>query len=301
MNTKLIASAGILVVALSTSIAFAKWPNPMSVLPTTVDQDGKVNIDFDNASASDVLSWMKSAGVNFVVETSEVPKDKKLTVHIKGQPMDKAIESIADALGMTWTKKGQIYTLKNGEGVINWNTISPDKNGQWKIFSEPLGGEDWEKFREDLKGFKFDADTFPSTKILKLDGKEFKVLQEKLKEMPGLKLELDKLKGFREFDAKDLEKLKEPFKEMPRLKLELDKLKDLKLPDMSGVKIGLGTIGKLAESLTPEQIAKNEKNGHLTFEDLTPEQRDMLGDWSKDSQFTITVSRDGKTVTIKSK
>ena len=82
---------------------------------------------------------------------------------------------------------------------------------------------------------------------------------------------------------------------------ELEKMKNM--PGMKG--FGLGSnraqIKDLLESLTPEQKAKQDKQGYLTMEDLTPKQRAMLGDIPKDGNWTFSYSIEGKHVTIKSK
>jgi len=60
-------------------------------------------------------------------------------------------------------------------------------------------------------------------------------------------------------------------------------------------------IKELLESLTPAQKEKQEKQGYLNLDDLTPKQREMLGDIPKEGNWTFSYSIDGKKVTIKGK
>ena len=60
-------------------------------------------------------------------------------------------------------------------------------------------------------------------------------------------------------------------------------------------------IKELLESLSPEQREMQEKNGFLTLGDLTPKQREMLGDTPKEGNWTFSYSIGDKRVTIKNK
>lgn len=377
MRTKLFAISAILAAAMTATIAVGNWPAmPLALNPVTVDQNKNVTVDFVNAPASEVLAWLKKAGVNFVIDTEDVPQDKRLTVHIKNQPMDKAIEAIADALGLGWTKKGNIYTLKQG-GFGNWTTFSPDskafkvlgdKDGQtwkfspedskkWEEFGKEMGekfkdfdwkqgdgrvfqwdGEkmkewegklkdmpkfefkelpegtfkmdekQWEKFSKDWESFgeKFGEQFKDMPEWKGLDDKQLEELHEKLKDMPKLQLDNKQMKELHEklksmpkiqLDGKQMKELREKMKDMPKIDGELMK----KLKDLPDIKVPMSDLGKLIESLTPAQLEKNKSKGYLTPEDLTPEQRKMLGDWSRDADFNIVVTREGKTITLKGK
>ncbi|MBS1724623.1 MAG: hypothetical protein JSS66_16900 [Armatimonadetes bacterium] len=141
MRTKALAISGILVVAMAATVATGQLTMPWAV-PLSVDQDKNVTMDFTNAPAQQVLDWLKKSGVNFVVETTTIPKDKRLTVHVKSQPMDKAVAAVADALGLGMTKKGDIYTLRNG-GSLWTSEAMPE--GQWARMKELPGLEGKEK------------------------------------------------------------------------------------------------------------------------------------------------------------
>jgi len=60
-------------------------------------------------------------------------------------------------------------------------------------------------------------------------------------------------------------------------------------------------ISDLLNSLSTAQKEKQEKQGFLTLSDLTPKQREMLGDIPGDGNWTFSYSVDGKKLTIKNK
>lgn len=56
---------------------------------------------------------------------------------------------------------------------------------------------------------------------------------------------------------------------------------------------------RLMDSLTPEQWALHERQGYLKVDDLTPEQRGMLGALPTNATWIISVTVDGRTLTLK--
>lgn len=60
-------------------------------------------------------------------------------------------------------------------------------------------------------------------------------------------------------------------------------------------------INELLDSLTPAQKEKQAKQGHLTLADLTPRQREMLGDVPAEGNWTFSYSIEGKKLTVKNK
>jgi hypothetical protein len=58
---------------------------------------------------------------------------------------------------------------------------------------------------------------------------------------------------------------------------------------------------ELIESLSAEQKAKQEKQGYLTPDDLTPKQRELLGELPKGGDWTFSFTANGRKLTIKSK
>ena len=371
MKTRMYALSATVVVALAATIAFGQWSVPLALAPNDQKSDKDLSVDFNNAKASEVMDWMRKSGVNFVVETSDIPKDKTFSIHLKGQSKEQVVEAIASVMGLNASKKGDIYTLTPGRG--SWQVFSgkdfesPEKVGEWakkfgksfELFGPEMGkkiGEGWNGFGpetekefeklgqiwkespdgkmqwkgigpKDSPGFMWigpDGKTQwkelpkdgkshfewigPDGKVKSMDEKEFnKWMEYHMKDLPKFDKDMPEFQGrFQEFKSME-PKIKEEIERALEQKgladgqkmKALEKLKDLKLPDMAKIKVGLGDIGKLMDSLTPAQMEKMRAQGHLNKSDLTPGQQKMLGDWGKDSKFEITFEKDGKKVTIK--
>ena len=61
-----------------------------------------------------------------------------------------------------------------------------------------------------------------------------------------------------------------------------------------------GDMTKLLSSLSPEQREKNRRQGYLHASDLSAAQRKMLGTPSSGKGWTITISKNGESITVKS-
>lgn len=148
-----------------------------------------------------------------------------------------------------------------------------------------------EKLKE-LPGMKLDLKELPE---LKLDLKEL----QKLKELPGMKLDLKELPQLK-MEMKKLEEMKE-LKDLPKMKFEmkdlegLKELKNLKFPSMGAI-----DAKKLIGSITPEQWAQHEKQGFLLPSDLNGDQRKMLGGMLDTEGWNLVFSVDGKTLKLHS-
>lgn len=121
----------------------------------TAAAQGKVTKTFENAPAQQVLDWLKGTGINFVIETSNIPKDKRLTVNLRNASQDDALKAIARALGLGLSKSGDVYTL-GGQGFAGfWSDETPMP----QVWSVPQPGEAPKAFafpKEFMKDFKWD-------------------------------------------------------------------------------------------------------------------------------------------------
>jgi hypothetical protein len=147
--------------------------------------------------------------------------------------------------------------------------------------------------------------------LLAPDDPEFKARHEAIKKeiekmnqhMKGLGGE-HRAFGMPKLDAKafDMPKLDSKVSIGPKFKADqLMKLEGLAKVSPFTVDSRRMRIHELLASLTPAQAEKQEKQGYLTLEDLTPKQREMLGDIPKDGNWTFSFSIDGKKLTIKGK
>ncbi len=263
MKSKIYAIAGATVLALVGSLAIAQQSLPLSLSNPAKAQDRTVTLRYEGVKLSVLLEYLKSAGVNYVIESSSIPEDKKFTLILVDVAPDQAFEAIAEAAGLRVSKKNGIFTLSQGLSINrdfafempNWN----DK--QWREFDDKT-----KEFGNGIRGF-----TFKGLPEGSLD----------LKELPQLKFDLEKLKGLKDIPKFD-------FKELPSLK----NLKEFKLNE-------IGDLDRLIDSLSSKQWEIMKSKGFLSKSDLTPEQLKMLPIIEKNSKFQITIDKDGRKVTFK--
>lgn len=72
-------------------------------------QDRRVTVRI-NGTLEDVIKWLGDNGVSFVLENKDL-SGRKLTINLVNQPIEDAIAAIADALDVSYTKKGDIYAF----------------------------------------------------------------------------------------------------------------------------------------------------------------------------------------------
>lgn len=261
----------------------------------------RVTADFKSAPLSEVLKWLSSQGLSFVVKDGTL--DGRLTIHIANQPLKDAADAIAKAMGGRWDRNGDVFTLKSGSdglGMLRYEDFKVD--GTPKTFTIPN--------IQDLPAFKF---SFPDDNVWsEADKKAFKDQMLKFKQsLPNLKVWTDQDGKILE---RDLSKMKIDEKELKAFKDKMSEFK-LSLPDVDKLKrleLDLSKVGdksfifkaegirELMKSLTKEQWEKHEKQGYLKPSDLSPDQIKMLGN-DRDGEWTLSFTIDGKSLTIKSK
>jgi SHS2 domain-containing protein len=268
-----------------TTAAFSQLA-PWAALPLGA-QDGKVTIRLNDATPQQVFDQLRAAGLNFVVETSGIEKGKRLTLNLQGQPADKALAAVADALGLSVSKKGDVYALRPGFDA----TIAP------RVWSGDMP-KGWDKEFKGFEGLEIAPRIWmhgPDGKAW-VEGKELspeqrEKLEKALKDMPDVRIEIDKA-------LKEMPKITEEAREaIDKAMAERDKAFAEKA---RAFKFEGANLTKIMESLTEEQWRLHERQGHLKPSDLTPAQRELLGA-KGDGEFSITIDKDGKKLTIKSK
>ncbi|HRK20854.1 MAG TPA: hypothetical protein PLX06_03560, partial [Fimbriimonadaceae bacterium] len=165
-----------------------------------------------------------------------------------------------------------------------------------------------EKLMKELPKMEGKAFVMPPMKLDKEFMKEHELQMEKLmKELPkmeGKAFVMPPMKLDKEF-------MKEHKLQMEKLMKELPKMegKAFVMPKIENLPQGRAftfdskrmQINELLSSLTPAQKEKQAKQGYLTIHDLTPKQREMLGNIPTSGDWTFSYSIDGKKLTIKSK
>lgn len=74
----------------------------------------KVTRSFSNAKLAEVLDWLKSQGVNFVVRPDQVASDSRLSLNAVNQPLGDVMKAIAKAFDGAWVKEGELWVFKQG-------------------------------------------------------------------------------------------------------------------------------------------------------------------------------------------
>lgn len=286
-----------------------------TVTGETTTGEPLVNVtEADGMTAAQLVDWMKKQGYKFVLETTNLPEGTKYEVNLKGAKPDEAIEAIALALDLGWTKKGEVYVLKDELGRhFTWPGEAPELMTPPTEWTEGMkdfghGMQDWAKNIESW------------AKQHKLDGKQWKDLSpaeraefeksmaELDKALAEMKIQLPKFKdGF--MIAPDGSKIKFPeFGPMEGFKVfdgsemaPLPPLFDKEFMDgMNTLKIKTANIKELISSLTDSQKKLMKDRGYLTPSDLTDKQRKLLDYKAGDKDFNLTFSVDGEKITIKS-
>jgi|GEM_PF-3275723 len=276
-------------------------------------------------TAGQMLNYMKEQGTKYIVETTDIPKNKKFEVNLKSTNPDEVAKAVAIALDLQAEKEGNVWVFKSydfphtfdfdmdsmpqfdSESFKNfkgfegkeWNQMSPEEQAQFEKsmaeFGKQMGefGEKMGKLKIELKGmdgkmFQFDSDTFKE-----LHGKEWEKMsaEEKAKfekEMAELKKSLSEMKV--EINGMNSEEF---IKDMERMKA------DIKKGVREGMKVHIENTDKLIKSISGDQWKLMETQGHLKLSDLTPAQRELLGNPKGDGDFNISISRDGKKLIIK--
>jgi hypothetical protein len=284
------------------------------LVPATADalsDQTKVTVHFHDAKPAEILAWLESQGVSFIVSSSDVPSGTTLTLNLQDQPISSVLKVIATSLGGRWDVENGIRVFRKGRDSFT-------------LFSNPgHPGEFSEEFKFEpgssaphafLFGDKGQGAWKPGDSLEKSFGPEFQKhienfakslskqfgpeFQKKLKDR-GENWDGAKSKEFAEqlekdFGPKFQMQMEDFAKQMPQTfgpksrvfsyqftpkGFEKGRRLELKLEgaDKQSLKVSSGDIARLLKSLTPDQRDKQSKQGYLFFEDLTKEQREMFG------------------------
>ena len=290
----------------------------------TLPSGPKLTKTFENATAQNLVDWLKDQGVQIDASKLKIDPSARFTISLKDVDKTSAVRAIAGALGYWIDQDGGKYKVRASDDVI---VIGPD--------GAKALGPDFEKHIEKAFGPDFEL------KIQKAFGPDFEKKFEKsfgpdfqkhmeewgkqfAKEMEqwGAHMKEFKIEGMpdgskvrmwsngKELDPEQMKKMHEQIRKamesMPKMPAmpDMPKLPDMpKMPDMPKtprvLRIESQNWDKLLDSLTADQWAKQKTQGFLKPSDLTADQRKMVSIPDGDGNFTITISKDGKTLTIK--
>jgi hypothetical protein len=278
-------------------------------------QSKRVSVRFTNAKAKDVIGWLQKNNVNFVIDDSDLPKDKTVSLNLENQPLEDVLEALGTAFGGSFQKRKEIYVYKPG---YHWNeAMAPmiralPGTSRFEIRTQPgqpprvlprfemvphSDGAKVEHFEftpEQRK--KFDAD-------MEKIGKEMKAFSFKLGE---------EFKGFdKEFADTFLKNFKFDEEKMKSIELSVEKMAkemELKAKSLEGKGKALGSAERTVTinakkmedfiaSLTADQKKLMKDRGYLKLNDLTAAQKELIG--NPKGEFEIKLKREDATVVIK--
>jgi hypothetical protein len=211
-----------------------------------------VTVEFRSAPVADVLRWLSREGVSFVADESGFA-ERRVTLNIRNQPLRDAMNALADALGGNWQRRGEVYALRRGVGIVPGAGFDPQR---------------FESLARDMAERMKDVDVRVYERGRALTPEDARKMREEL-----------------------LERARQISPPAPeRIRARAGEVRAVRSADLK----------QLMESLTADQRQTHERQGHLTFDQLTPEQRRMLGDM-RGENWTITFTADGRTITVRSK
>ena len=258
------------------------------VVQTLVSPTHRVTVSFSNAPVQHVLDWLRKQDANFVVASSSLPSDLRLTISVKDEPLSAVEKVIATAMGGSWANHDGILVFQKGllgdttTGVLGKGmrfNVVPKGGGQ--LFVNP-NGKDFELKVKDLDrlGDQFGPEF--QKKIQDQFGPEF---QKKIQEQFGpefqKKLEAQ-AKAWQE-QAKNLDRGTRVFSDGG---------------GSSRFAIAHQDLAGLQASLTAAQKDLMKRRGYLTPTDLTDRQRRLLGDIN--GRFEMKIKSDKGEMTIRS-
>lgn len=263
LNRSIMILSGLVVATGLTAAAFPFWGLvfPEETAPAGgANAQEKISKSFKNAKASEVFDWLKSLGLNFVIDSKDIA-DRRVTLSVEGADKVKVLESVADALGFSWTKKDGIHVFKKASpfsGAWGEGSQSP-RVFRWG--GDEMSEKDRAEFEKSMKEFQGEfGDGF-----LKVFPKNFNKMSDKEKaefekEMKTWGEEFGKKMGdsFRKFEGKIFENGK------ARDMTDKERAEFEKSFRVFGDGEGFHFFKDL-EKLSDEERAKLEKDGIRTF------------------------------------
>lgn len=309
----LITAFGILGISIAYARLMEESPKPAD--EPNVNVNVAQDLNMDNVTAQQLLDILKKKGYRFIVETSNIPKDKTFSVNVVGGSEKSVIGAVARALGLSVEKSDDIYVLRDGFAMpFVWSGDGKEGSNAFSFnFDEMFDKETLEKMRHEFK----------NEKGRQMTPEEREKLEKALQSIPKVHFQFDDkdMKGLHE----EIEKsLKESGLDKANLKELNEKLKKLHgeggvfvMPfgdesnsegrsviristdgNGKGIKINNGAIKRLLDSVTPAQKEKMANAGFLSVKDLTKEQLEILGNPDLDSIREIVIDQDGKKIRI---
>lgn len=210
---------------------------PFPTVPAQrVGSEPRVSVQFREAKTGEVLAWLEQQGVNFIAAESDVPRETRVTLNIKDQPLETVLNALGRALGGRWEREGAIRVFRKGPSFF----VSPPaiQNLPPAVGLVPQIPEELaERVREQVRS--------------------------SLRQNRELLRQSEKERG----RTNTLRTTPRPFT------FDRDVYRLAPAPRGTGI-----DVQRLLRSLTPDQRDTQRKRGFVPYEDLTREQRTLLGE-----------------------
>ena len=107
-------------------------PKLQSAIYSSMGQKGSnTSVEFRSAKVSEVLNWLRANGYSFVVNDTDIPSNKSISLNIVNQPVGAVAEAIANALGGHWESTNGIHVYKKGSLGTNWMKVPSEGSMIW--------------------------------------------------------------------------------------------------------------------------------------------------------------------------
>jgi hypothetical protein len=269
----------------------------------------RVSVSFKSAPLAEVVNFLSKQGVSFILQENEFD-GARVTLDIQNKPLRDALLALADSVGGHWQRRGEVYVLRKGHGqsdlggvpLVDVNRILEITEGMLKdgkVEVRPFNREEfmkqWSEGMLKLKDLPVPPEgfMFRDGQMQKLDPEAMKKFQEEIyKRFKDMEIE----PGVRIFKDGDFK-----FPDSEAIRARVDELRAKAQEQGLVVRAARAQdLRKLIDSLTADQLRKQQQQGYLTVEDLTAEQRQLLGTVGN-GNWSITYTVDGKTLHLRGK
>lgn len=262
----------------------------------------KVSIRFANATAQKVLDWLTAQGISFAVDNSGISSDKRVTLNAVNKRLGDIISALGEAMGGQWVERNGFLVFRKGFMAFG-NTAAPMPPFQ-------TGGPDQlaprSSIDEKIIELKAGDAKDPIINERQIQIEMEKVATDLAKSNLNMIQLQDRAKKVADVQNQALAEIR-----IADLQVDLEKIKQRRLDgdrenerrriaqELESIQVNFSSF---LDHITLDQVDKMHKRGYLLFSELSPVQLRTIGILpSKLDDLTLTVTKNGRSVTIKTK
>jgi hypothetical protein len=84
------------------------------VAPSAPEDQTRVTATFRSAKPSAIFDWLEKQGVSFIVKEGDISEDVRVTLNLRNAPLNVVLDSLASALGGRWERRDDVHTFHPG-------------------------------------------------------------------------------------------------------------------------------------------------------------------------------------------